>query len=212
MTNMINSLPRFGLESANGVDRIFDYATGTYHTIKDRDTVIESTDGVWHAAAIAQAIKKQQQVFGAFLGERSPDAHPDDIDEVEHGLAARISRTRILEHDDTEAARQQRADKVEQAKEDFLADGSGDSTPQRGEDGLTEEERKQQQLEQTDTKVQAGASNAPPADAGINPQASNTTSTTTHEGAGQQRPPQGEPVQGPSGELHHQGAGEQPQQ
>lgn len=138
--NMINSLPRFGLEEANGVVRVFDYATSVYHTVENEDTVIESTDGVWNAAAIAEAIRTQQQVFGAFIEERG--SSEDDLDETELGRSARSSRRRIQEHDQTEAQRQHR-DKVKQARQDFLTDGN--------------EQRTQEGIEQTGAEVAAGA-------------------------------------------------------
>lgn len=203
MTNMINSQPRFGLEQDNGVEKIFDYATGVYHTIKDDDTEFESTDGVWNAREVATAIQTQQSVFSARVADRDPDAHPDDLDEVEAGRAARVSRTRILEHDDTAALQEQRADKVAQFKEDFLADGTGDSTPQRDADGLTEEERKQKQIDEKNAEIAAEQERQRQAqgqqlDQGLQNQAQNQDQAPVE--------------QGPSGESHHAVQGDQSQQ
>jgi hypothetical protein len=142
MSNLINSQPRFGLETDGAVVRIFDYATGVYHTVEDDETVIESVDGAWNAQAIAEAIKTQQQVFGAFLGDRDPDARADDIDETEVGMAAKLSRRRIEEHDSTVAGREHR-DRVEQAKRDFLSDEG--------------EQRTQTAVDETTAEVRAGA-------------------------------------------------------
>ena len=146
MTNMINSLPRFGLEEENGVQRIFDYATGIYHTIKDVETTIDSTDGSWNAAAIAEAIKTQQSVFGAYVSERNSVADPDLVDELEEGRAARLSQARVREHDETQEQRELRADKVEQAKQDFLADGAGDKLPAETEEQRVSREESERQL------------------------------------------------------------------
>lgn len=122
MSNMINSQPRFGLEEAGGVVRIFDYATSRYISVTDNPQ-FDSVDGVWDAQELIKLIKTQQPVYGAQLhqGERTRDEAAEEQRQV---------------------AEDQRHDKVEQAKADFMAEDEkpeGEPSPVTQTEGVVGE-------------------------------------------------------------------------
>lgn len=163
MSNMINSAPRFGVETVGDVVRIFDYATGSYWTVTGEDTVIESVDGQWDANELVRLIQSSQQIDEAFVG----DLEEREVDEVEEGKETAGNRRRVDELLQTRAAREHReevqADKVKQAAADFNAEfpeGHPDKVDKTGTDFLTDspELRQQRAIDKTDAAIRAGAS------------------------------------------------------
>lgn len=127
MSNMINSLPRFGYEHTNGVDRVFDYATSRYTTVKDDETIIESTDGVWNGRKLIDLIKTGQQIDSARQADAGDRAVPDENEDPE-AFANRRRIEQLRQDEDERMAREQaqagQPDKVEQFSKDFLESGS----------------------------------------------------------------------------------------
>lgn len=127
MSNMINSQPRFGLDTENGVERIFDYATGLYAPIGE-DTPLDSVDGTWNTVELARLIKTGQPLHEAIIEQDQHD----------------VEDTRQHQRDQAEERRAATRDKVEQAKADFMADGGVE----------TEEERKQREAKEAEVEAE----------------------------------------------------------
>lgn len=112
MSEIINAKPRFGLEG----DTLFDYATSTNIPIVE-GAKIETPEGVWHVAQVAELIRAGKSIETAFA-PLSPE-----VQSVVNGLENKLNdaEAKLTGALDANLQLAQENDELRKANDDFRA-------------------------------------------------------------------------------------------